>query len=70
MHKFLKANVLKVMNDVGFSIEDSLVCDATAAALRDCMAKSKNTLVTLADEYKTCLTSLKIGSQVGCLRIT
>jgi len=52
------------MNDVGFSIEDSLVCDATAAALRDCMAKSKNTLVTLADEYKTCLTSLKIGSQV------
>ena len=50
---------------VEFLIYDSLNCDATAAALRDCMAKTKNTLVTLADEYKATLASLKVGSSVS-----
>ena len=65
MHKFLKDIVVDIMKQVEFLMDDSLVCDATAAALRDCMAKTKNTLVTLADEYKATLASLKVGSSVS-----
>ena len=65
MHKFLKDIVVDIMKQVEFLMDDSLVCDATAAALRDCMAKTKNTLVTLADEYKATLACLKVGSSVS-----
>ena len=64
LHKILKGLVVEIMKDVEFPIEDSLVCDATCAALRECMKRSSNVLITLADEYRTCLKSLKIGSQV------
>ena len=39
----------------------SLVSDATAAALRQQMTRNHNTLICLADEYRTTLSSLKIG---------
>ena len=52
------------MTDLNFPVDDILVSDATAAALRDLMAKSKNILVTLSDEYKMTMGSLKIGTQV------
>ena len=57
-----------VMKQVEFLIYDSLDCDATAAALRDCMAKTKNTLVTLADEYKATLASRWFGWLIGKLK--
>ena len=56
--------VVDVMKETGFPIADCLVCDATAAGLRECMRRSLNTIVTLADEYKSVLIPLKIGSQV------
>ena len=56
--------MVTVMTDLNFPVDDILVSDATAAALRDLMAKSKNILVTLSDEYKMTMGSLKIGTQV------
>ena len=53
---------MDLMREIDFPIDDSLVCDATPAALRDCMSRTKNVLVTLADEYKTTLASLKVDS--------
>ena len=53
------------MKSQKYPIDDIMVCDATAAALRECMAKSQNMLVTLSDEYKMTLASLKVGSQVS-----
>ena len=64
LHKLLKEMVLSVMTKQQFPIADIMVNDATAAALRECMAKSQNMLITLSDEYKMTLASLKVGSQV------
>ena len=63
LHKFLRSNVTSVMDSVGFP-KECLVSDATAAALRNCLGRSNNTLVCLADKYRSTLASLKIG-QVG-----
>ena len=56
--------VVDVMRQQEFPVDDILCADATAAALRDLMGKSKNVLVTLSDEYKMTLGSLKVGTQV------
>ena len=49
--------IVSVMNEIGFP-KESL---ATAAALRKQMERSNNNLVTLADEYRSTLSSLNIG---------
>ena len=49
--------IVSVMNEIEFP-KESL---ATAAALRKQMERSNNNLVTLADEYRSTLSSLNIG---------
>ena len=53
--------LVRAMEEVEFPRE-ALVCDGTAAALRGILGKTNNTLITLADEYKSAMSSLKIGT--------
>ena len=55
--------IVSVMNEIGFP-KESL---ATAAALRKQMERSNNNLVTLADEYRSTLSS-RGGGLILCLR--
>ena len=63
LHRFLRSEVTSIMDEIGLS-KECLVSDATSAALRKQMDKTNNTLITLADEYRSTLSSLNIG-EVG-----
>ena len=63
LHRFLRSEVTSIMDEIGLS-KLCLVSDATSAALRVQMEKTNNTLITLADEYRSTLSSLNIG-EVG-----
>ena len=56
------------MKKQAFPVDDLLVSDTTAAAMRDLMARTHNMLITFSDEYKMTMGSLKIGEQVSLLR--